>query len=393
MSKPTIRFEGFTDDWGQCKLGDVSDIVGGGTPSTNNSEYWDGEIDWYAPAEIGNQIYINSSKRKITKMGLEKSSAKMLPVGTVLFTSRAGIGNTAILNKEACTNQGFQSIVPHKDALDSYFIYSRTEELKRYGETKGAGSTFVEVSGKQMSEMNIMIPNIKEQRAIGNFFQSLDSAITLYQRKCDELAECKKYFLKKMFPAEGEKVPEIRFDGFTEDWKQCKFGEIAYRVSTSCADKSLPQVEYEDVNAGQGTLNKNLTEKNTLKSGIAFQPGDVLFGKLRPYLKNWLLPDFKGIAVGDWWVLRSNNVEPKFIYDIIQTDTFMMAANLSSGSKMPRSDWNLVSETDFAVPHDIEEQRYIGEFFETMNATITLHQRKLEELKEFKKFMLQNMFV
>jgi len=82
---------------------------------------------------------------------------------------------------------------------------------------------------------------------------------------------------------------------FTDAWKQCKFGEIAYRVSTSCADKSLPQVEYEDVNAGQGTLNKNLTEKNTLKSGIAFQPGDVLFGKLRPYLKTGFYLISKGL--------------------------------------------------------------------------------------------------
>lgn len=88
----------------------------------------------------------------------------MLPVGTVLFTSRAGIGNTAILIKEGCTNQGFQSIVPHETELDSYFIFSRTHELKCYGETNGAGSTFVEVSGKQMAKMPILLPSIKEQQ-------------------------------------------------------------------------------------------------------------------------------------------------------------------------------------------------------------------------------------
>ena len=182
---PEIRFKGFTDDWEQRKLGDLAEIVGGGTPSTSIDLYWDGEIDWYAPAEIGDQIYLESSQRKITEEGLNKSSAKMLPVGTVLFTSRAGIGKTAILQKESCTNQGFQSIVPNKVKLDSYFIFTRSEELKRYGETVGAGSTFVEVSGKQMANMELMMPmTMQEQQKIGAYFSKIDHLITLHQREC-----------------------------------------------------------------------------------------------------------------------------------------------------------------------------------------------------------------
>ena len=181
---PELRFKGFTDAWEQRELGEVADIVGGGTPSTAISEYWDGDIDWYAPAEISDQIFVNSSQRKITTEGLNNSSAKMLPVGTVLFTSRAGIGKTAILAKEGCTNQGFQSIIPHKNELDSYFIFSRTDELKRYGETVGTGSTFVEVSGKQMANMTISIPTtMEEQQQIGTYFRNLDHLITLHQRK------------------------------------------------------------------------------------------------------------------------------------------------------------------------------------------------------------------
>ena len=183
-SVPEIRFKGFTDPWEQRKLGDVADIVGGGTPSTNNPNYWDGDIDWYAPAEIAGQIYFDSSQRKITEQGYENSSAKMLPPGTVLFTSRAGIGKTAILSKKGCTNQGFQSIVPHNDELDSYFVFSRTDELKQYGELVGAGSTFVEVSGKQMAAMNLKMPTtIEEQQTIGRFFKRLDTLITLHQRE------------------------------------------------------------------------------------------------------------------------------------------------------------------------------------------------------------------
>ena len=197
---PEIRFSGFTDDWEQRKLGELAEIVGGGTPSTSVESYWDGDIDWYAPAEIGEQIYLKSSQRKITEEGLNKSSAKVLPVGTVLFTSRAGIGKIAILLKEGCTNQGFQSIVPNKDKLDSYFIFTRSEELKRYGETVGAGSTFVEVSGKQMANMELMMPTtMLEQKKIGAYFCTLDHLITLQQRELEKLKNIKKTLLEKMF--------------------------------------------------------------------------------------------------------------------------------------------------------------------------------------------------
>ncbi|WP_270236982.1 restriction endonuclease subunit S [Streptococcus anginosus] len=201
-SVPKIRFPEFKNApaWEQRKLGEVAEIVGGGTPSTSNPEYWDGDIDWYAPAEIGEKTFVSESKRKISKLGLEKSSAKLLPVGTVLFTSRAGIGNTAILAKSATTNQGFQSIVPKENLLYSYFIYSMTGYLKHYGEVTGAGSTFVEVSGKQMAKCPISLPSLPEQKAIGDFFSTLDRSIALHQRKLEHLKLRKKALLQKMFP-------------------------------------------------------------------------------------------------------------------------------------------------------------------------------------------------
>ena len=149
--------------------------------------------------EIGENRYVSRSTRKITKLGLEKSSAKILPVGTVLFTSRAGIGNTAILQAEGCTNQGFQSITPNSKELDTYFLYTMTPKLKRYGEVTGAGSTFVEVSGKQMEQMNLMIPSLEEQKHVSQLFELMDDAITLHQRKLERLQEVKKGLLQKMF--------------------------------------------------------------------------------------------------------------------------------------------------------------------------------------------------
>ena len=187
--------------------------------------------------------------------------------------------------------------------------------------------------------------------------------------------------------------PKIRFKGFTKDWEQRKFSDIASRESVSRESSyDLPSLEYEDVIAEEGRLNKDISLKENIKKGIVFDGSQVLYGKLRPYLHNWLNPDFSGVAVGDWWVLKPNNVDKSFIYRLIQTQRFDDIANQSAGSKMPRADWNLVSNTEFAVPVSQEEQEKIGEYFSSLDHLITLHQRKCEQTKNLKKYMLQKMF-
>lgn len=180
--KPQYKCINYIPTWEQRELVDIAEIVGGGTPDTNNSNYWDGDIDWYAPAELGNNIYAESSTRKITQAGFDSCSTKMLPADkTILFTSRAGIGNTAILRHSACTNQGFQSLVIG-DA-DVYFVYSMSERIKKWAEEKASGSTFLEISGRQLETMPVNLPSLVEQQAIGSFFSHLDDLITLHQRK------------------------------------------------------------------------------------------------------------------------------------------------------------------------------------------------------------------
>ena len=196
---PEIRFTGFTEAWEQRKLSDVAEIIGGGTPDTNNPSYWDGDIDWYSPAELGEQIYTIGSRRRITKEGYKNSSAKLLPANkTILFTSRAGIGTTAILCRSACTNQGFQSLVI-SDNTDLYFIYSMSSRIKDFAISKASGSTFLEISGKQLATMSLFLPQLNEQRKIGQYFKSLDNLITLHQRKLDALKKIKSALLEKMF--------------------------------------------------------------------------------------------------------------------------------------------------------------------------------------------------
>lgn len=165
------------------------------------------------------------------------------------------------------------------------------------------------------------------------------------------------------------------------------------RVTKLNETANLPRIEFEDIVSGQGQLNKDIYQKKNNKKGIEFEPGDILFGKLRPYLKNWLYASFNGIAVGDFWVLRSNGTRSTFIYPLLQTSRYQYIANLSSGTKMPRSDWKTVSKTTFRVPTQIEEQSKIGTFLKQIDNTIILHQQKLEKLQNCKKAFLQKMFI
>ncbi|MBF1710453.1 MAG: restriction endonuclease subunit S [Streptococcus sp.] len=169
---------------------------------------------------------------------------------------------------------------------------------------------------------------------------------------------------------------------------------MALRESTvQESSRDFPSVEYDDVIAEAGRLNKDVNQKEVAKKGIVFDGSQVLYGKLRPYLHNWLSPDFSGVAVGDWWVLKPIKVDKSFLYRLIQTQQFDDIANQSTGSKMPRADWNLVSNLEFAVPVSGDEQYKIGGYFSSLDTLIALHQRKLDELKNIKKTLLQQMFV
>lgn len=187
-------------------------------------------------------------------------------------------------------------------------------------------------------------------------------------------------------------VPKLRFKGFEGEWEDCSFTDIVKRVSSSSDSNVLPKVEFEDIVAGEGRLNKDVSNKFDSRKGILFQPYDILYGKLRPYLKNWLFPDFEGIALGDFWVFRAINTAPYFIYILIQSERYQRAANDTTGTKMPRSDWKKVSTTKFYIPKSLQEQKKIGLFFEKLDRKIQLQQEKIDLLQKQKKGFLQKMF-
>ena len=378
-------------------MGEIAEIVGGGTPNTNVDAYWDGDIDWYAPAEIGEQIYLKSSQRKITKEGLNKSSAKILPIGAVLFTSRAGIGKTAILTHEGCTNQGFQSIVPQEDKLDSYFIFSRSEELKRYGETVGAGSTFVEVSGKQMANMYLMMPKtMEEQRIIGRYFANLDHLITLHQRKCEEVKKLKKYMLQNMFPRNGRNVPEIRFDGFTNDWEQRKlpefvefFNGLTYtpndvRESGTLVLRSSNVKNGEIVDADNVYVESEKVTSENVKVGdiiIVVRNGSrALIGKHAEIKENMPNTVIGAFMSG----IRSKH--SSFVNALLDTYQFEKEIEKNMGATINQITGYMFSRMEFMIPSSTEQER-IGDYFRNLDHLITLHQRKCSCIKNVLNYM------
>ena len=401
---PAIRFAGFTDPWEQRELVDIAEIVGGGTPDTNNSNYWDGDIDWYAPAELGNNIYAESSTRKITQAGFDSCSTKMLPADkTILFTSRAGIGNTAILRHSACTNQGFQSLVIG-DA-DVYFVYSMSERIKKWAEEKASGSTFLEISGRQLETMPVNLPSLVEQQAIGSFFSHLDDLITLHQRKYDKLVILKKSMLEKMFPKDGESVPEIRFAGFTDPWEQRKLEDIANRVTRKNEGESdLPlTISSQYGLVDQRTFFNNQVASKDMSGYYLLRKGEFAYNKSTSGDSPWgavkrLVRYEKGCVSTLYICFGLDGADPDFLVTYYETDRWYKAVQMIAAEGARNHGLLNIAPNDFfdtalILPPSREEQELIGLFFARLDRLITLHQRKLELLQNIKKSLLDKMFV
>ncbi|EKP97628.1 type I restriction-modification system, specificity subunit S [Lacticaseibacillus casei 12A] len=180
---------------------------------------------------------------------------------------------------------------------------------------------------------------------------------------------------------DAKNVPALRFKGYSDAWEKRKFKNLVVRVNKTSDNSTIPSVEFEDIISKQGRLNKDVRLKVNSKQGIYFEPQDVLFGKLRPYLQNWLFPSFYGRAVGDFWVLRANSsLLSEYLFVLIQSPRFQSVANISSGTKMPRSDWNTVSNTSFSIPVQ-SEQRRIEQLFNVLDDLIAATQDKKKNLK------------
>ena len=356
-TKPQLRFAGFDDTWEQRKAVEIadyskgngyskSDLTENGTPIIlygrlyTKYQFAIDEVDTFATPKDGS-IYSQGNEVIIPASG----------------ETAEDIARASAVEKSGILLGGDLNILRPFNFINPLFLaltISNGEPQKELAK-KAQGKSVVHIHNSDIQEVTVSFPTRAEQDRIVAVFRSLDNLITLHQRNSAD-------FVSRFL------------SDFTNTWEQRKFEDIAVRSSSISSESGLPRVEYEDIISGTGRLNKDIFAKESDKTGIVFHKGDVLYGKLRPYLQNWLLPSFNGLAVGDFWVLQPQNADSSFLYRLIQSRQFDEVANQSTGTKMPRSDWKLVSKTEFFIPSAIGEQAAIGAYFEQLDNLITLHQ-------------------
>ena len=401
--QPEIRFPGFTEDWEQRKLGDITESFSGGTPTAGKSEYYGGDIPFIRSGEISSEL----TELFITENGLNNSSAKMVKAGDILYALYgATSGEVSISRINGAINQAILAIRPTKND-NSYLI---VQWLRKQKDT--IISTYLQggqgnLSGSIVKDLVITLPQDKEeQNKIGAFFKQLDDTIALHQRKLDLLKETKKGFLQKMFPKNGAKVPEVRFPGFTEDWEERKFGEIV-QVSRGLTYKpSDVQIEgirvlrSSNINEDVFVLrDDDVFVKPDAVNIAPIKNGDILItsanGSSRLVGKHAIVNGLQDKTVHGGFMLRVKSKNTWFTNSLMSSRWYNYFINIyvsgGNGAIGNLRKYDLESQT-IIVPDD-EEQQKIGAFFKQLDDTIALHQRKLDLLKETKKGFLQKMFV
>nr|WP_246876600.1 restriction endonuclease subunit S [Enterococcus faecalis] len=390
---PELRFKGFTDEWEERKLGEFTTSFSGGTPSAGNSSYYKGDIPFIRSGEI------NSDKTELflTEDGLKNSSAKMVSVGDILYALYgATSGEVGISQINGAINQAILAIKPI-GGYSSHFIMQWLKLQKQKIIDKYLQGGQGNLSGSIVKDLILNIPNFEEQQKIGSFFKQLDDTIALHQRKLDLLKEQKKGFLQKMFPKNGAKVPELRFAGFADDWEERKLKDIAqFNPKTVLPD----EFEYVDLESVVGTeMISHRTESKDQAPSRAqrlAQKGDVFYQTVRPYQMNNYLYDlpYDNYVFSTGYAQMRPNIDSYFLLNSVQNKQFVQhVLDRSTGTSYPAINSSDLSNIEIHVPSKLSEQQKIGAFFQSIDDTIALHQRKLDLLKEQKKGFLQKMFV
>ena len=392
---PAIRFAGFTDPWEQRKLGELALTYSGGTPSAGNSAYYGGEIPFIRSAEID----CDSTELSLTVAGLNNSSAKLVDKGMVLYAMYgATSGEVAISKIKGAINQAILAMDASDMAANRFIAYWLRRQKKSITETflqGGQGN----LSGAIIKELGIPQPSLDEQRQIGSFFSNLDDLITLHQRKYDKLVILKKSMLEKMFPKDGESVPEIRFAGFTDPWEQRKLGDVTDSFSggtpdvshTSYYGGSIPFIRSAEINSDKTEL--FLTEKGLDNSSAKIvERGTVLYALYGATSGEVGIAAIKG-AINQAILALSPHTgnDPLFLASWLRREKARIVDTYLQGGQGNLSG-SIVKELSFALPQQ-KEQQVIGSFFSRLDNLITLHQRKLELLQNIKKSLLDKMFV
>ena len=389
---PKVRFKGLSDPWEQRKLKNIATRVRGN----------DGRMELPTLTISATQGWLNQKDRFSENIaGKEQKNYTLLKKGQLSYnhgnskTAKYGAVFKLNIYTEALVPRVYHSFaVKHNNSADFIeYLFATGDpnrELRKLVSSGARMDGLLNINFDAFFNINLQVPIATEQMRIAQVFRKTDSLIAANEDKLEQLKTLKKLMMQKIFSQEW------RFKGFTDPWEQRKLLEIADRLSKSSNSENLAHVEYADIISGEGRLkSESLIQKRTdSRSGIQFVAQNVLYGKLRPYLNNWLFPNFPGIAVGDFWVFQAKKgIFAPFLYALIQSPKYQQVANISTGTKMPRSDWKKVSGIHFEVPIEFNEQRKIGHLFLRLDSLIAANEDKLNQLKELKKYLMQNMFV
>lgn len=391
---PELRFKGFTDDWEQRKLGDEVRIVMGQSPNSEN--YTDDPNDYILVQ--GNADMKNG---RVLPRVWTTQVTKQAEKDDLILSVRAPVGDIGKTAYDVVIGRGVAAIKGNE------FIFQSLGKMKSdgYWTRYSTGSTFESINSTDIKEAIISVPAIEEQDKIGSFFKQLDKTITLHQRKLDLLKEQKKGYLQKMFPKNGAKVPELRFEGFTDDWEERKLGELA-NFSKGNGYTKNDLVEFGDPIILYGRLYtkyETVIEKvdtfvNKKDKSIISEGSEVIVpasGESSEDISRASVVGKSGIILGgDLNIIKSLNY----------IDSIFLALTISNGSQQKEMSKRAqgksvvhlhnsdLKQVNILYPK-LEEQQKIGSFFKQIDETIALHQRKLDLLKEQKKGFLQKMFV
>ena len=402
MSKksPQLRFEGFTDDWEQCKLGDVGNTFTGLTGKTKE-DFGHGSAKFVT--------YVNVFKNPIATLdqldAIEiDEKQNQVQKGDIFFTTSSetpeevGMSSVWTHDTENVYLNSFTFGYRPRVSFDLNYMASmlRSPSIRKKITFLAQGISRYNISKTKMLEIEIPTPTLSEQEKIGSFFKQLDNTIALHQRKLDLLKEQKKGFLQKMFPKNGAKVPELRFAGFADDWEERKLGDVFSERSERSSEGELISVTINSGVVKASELDRKDNSSNDKSNYKKVEVGDIAYNSMRMWQGASGYSSYDGILSPAYTVIipKEGTDSKFFAYDFKRHDMIQTFKRNSQG--LTSDTWNLKFPTLKSVKVMVpcmEEQTKISNFFERLDTTITLHQRKLDLLKEQKKGFLQKMFV
>lgn len=417
MEKPKIRFKGYQEDWEQRKVTELlknssSAMKIGPFGSALKKEYFVEEgIKVYAQenAFTGDfsmgDYYITEDKYK------ELKSCELYP-GDLVISMMGTIGACAIFPKNAekgIMNSHLLRLQFNNEVIPEYIMYLLRDSvlIRKQIDRLSVGSIMSGLSSSVVKKLVFPIPKLAEQKRIVEYLDSIDRLITLHQRKCEEMKILKKYMLQKMFPQNGQLVPQIRFSGFTEDWEQRKLGDIAssFEYGLNAAAKEYDgenkYIRITDIDDNTHEfLTDNLTSPDIDLTGAdnyKLTEGDILFARTGASVgKSYIYRNSDGLVYYAGFLIRARikeEYDAEFVFQNTLTDRYnKYIAVTSQRSGQPGVNAQEYAEFEIEVPKK-EEQTKIGTYFRNIDHLITLHQQKCDELRNIKKFMLQNMFI